>query len=520
MSLDPSFADVSLLLRGDGDYADAGPLVQTITTLNGSPAFSTSIKKFGSAAFDFRRTGSVRIPVGMNFGTGDFTVECWAYWNTASGVQQYGLFQLCTPVGYSTSNQSIAVFAGTGGNYGFYAGTSVATSTPIATGQWVHIAIARQAGVIRFFVNGAKIQEISSAFNFTNSAGVLGGYYSAAYNADALIDEFRVTKGVARYTANFTPPVDAFPGAAALMVAYAASPSVLAGASATAAVVHLAQAQAQTPLGGLDLFAISGHGAFAQSASPLSPPSLLAQLVNGSYASDGGPLAAPEVMTALLAQAIASGPGVMGVPRGLAYVPTIAMAQAVTMLGGPQPLAYHDFTGQIGDAVNRYVMDLVTPTGAVRVPISSWQATLQTGSSNYLQCVIPACTVWTGAINTATAFVISRRAVLPDGAAIEYEMARAPAESARFDRGPLRETCTLSGYSEAFAASENPPAAYDRALTGVRSISSGPSYRVRCAVDWLLRPGHRAFVEGAPFVVSYINYYAPPEFDAYMDVGS
>lgn len=189
-------------------------------------------------------------------------------------------------------------------------------------------------------------------------------------------------------------------------------------------------------------------------------------------------------------------------------------------LGAAAVLATHDFTGQLGDAVTLYVMDLITPGGTVRVPISSWQATLQTGSSNYVQCVVPACLIWVPALNSATEFVIYRKAVLPSGLAIEYEMARAPATQVQFDRGPQRYTCTLSGYSPAFAENLTPPAVYNRNLAGVRSISSGSSMRVRCAIDWFLRPGQRAYVEDASFVVSYINYYAPSGFDAYMDVGS
>ena len=212
-------------------------------------------------------------------------------------------------------------------------------------------------------------------------------------------------------------------------------------------------------------------------------------------------------------------PGPLGMPAAVAYHGIFGTASAPSALGMPAIVAHHDFTGLLGDAVTLYVMDLITPTGTVRIPISSWQATLQTGSSNYVQCVIPACTMWVSALNSATEFVISRRAVLSSGTAVEYEMARAPATTPQFDRGPQRHTCTLSGYTDAFAESEDPPAVYDRALTGIRSISSGSSYRVRCAVDWLLRPGHRAFVEDAPFVVAYINYYAPSEFDCYMDVG-
>lgn len=183
-------------------------------------------------------------------------------------------------------------------------------------------------------------------------------------------------------------------------------------------------------------------------------------------------------------------------------------------------LAVHDFTGVLGDAVTRYVMDLITPGGTVRVPISSWQATLQTGSSNYVQCVVPAVSAWADSVNAATEFVISRTATV-GGTVIEYEMARAPVQTAQFDRGPAKYTCTLSGYSTAFAEDLDPPTTYDRDLVGIRSVSSGSTnMRVRCAVDWLLRPGHRAYADGVAMVVSYINYYAPSGNDSYMDVGA
>lgn len=209
----------------------------------------------------------------------------------------------------------------------------------------------------------------------------------------------------------------------------------------------------------------------------------------------------------------------LGIASGFA-LQQAGIASAPSPMGAVRVRALHDFTGALGDATTRYVMDLITPGGTVRTPISSWQATLQTGSSNYVQCVVPACAAHVAQINSATEFVIYRRAELPDGSALEYEMARAPTGQVRFDWGPQRHTCTLAGYSTAFVADENPPVAYNRALVAVRSISSGQGgMRVRCAVDWLLRPGHRAFADGAPLVVSYINYYAPSGGDGYMDVG-
>lgn len=191
------------------------------------------------------------------------------------------------------------------------------------------------------------------------------------------------------------------------------------------------------------------------------------------------------------------------------------------LVPGPSFVAWHDFTGLIGDVISQYVMDLDTPGGPVRVPVSSWQATLQDGMANYVQCVIPAASPFVTALEAATAFTVRRRAVAPSGVAVEYPMATAPAQIVRFDRGPQRNTCTLSGYTAAAApiGTDPPPALYDRELVGVRSISSGAGgVRVRCAIDWTLRPGHRAFVEGAPFVVSYINYYVTGG-DAYADVG-
>ncbi len=198
-----------------------------------------------------------------------------------------------------------------------------------------------------------------------------------------------------------------------------------------------------------------------------------------------------------------------------------AYATAASPLGAPLLLAVHDFTRALGDVISLYVADLLTPGGAVRVPISSWQATLRTGSASYVQLVIPACTPWVAAINSATQMVIYRRAVLPGGTALEYEMVRAPADQVQFDQGAQRYTCTLSGYANGLAVVVDPSAAYDRTLTGVRSVSSNGSSgrRVRCAVDWLLRPGQRAWVGGVPFVVGYINYYSPTGFDSYMDVG-
>jgi len=234
----------------------------------------------------------------------------------------------------------------------------------------------------------------------------------------------------------------------------------------------------------------------------------------------GAPMPAALPVAAMLQTASPlSYPALPGMLLSNTIPPMAPRLAAASPLGAASLVLLHDFTGLVGNLLSLYTMDLVTAGGLVRVPVSSWQATLQTGSSCYVQCVVPACSAWWSAINAATGFVISRRAVLPGGAVVEYEMARAPAEAVQFDQGPARYTCTLSGWAPEFAEDLDPPAVFDCLLAGVRSVSRGSKVRVRCAIDWLLRPGHRAFVQGVPFVVRYINYYAPSGSDAYMDVG-
>ena len=273
------------------------------------------------------------------------------------------------------------------------------------------------------------------------------------------------------------------------------------------------------PLGAALLLGASSL-AWAACASPLRTPAAVAYLQVNTYAAAPAMLGTPAVRS-LNAAAMVAAAGPLGAARAVGSIPLASFAAAASPLGTPYALAYHDFTGQLGDAITRYVMDLTTPGGLVRVPISSWQATLRTGASNYVQCVVPAVADWVASINAATAFTITRTATPAGGAAIEYEMAAAPLEQIQLSQGPTNYTAVLSGYSPAFAEDEAPDAAYDRHLAGVRSVNSGSTgIRVRCAIDWLLRPAQRAYLpDGSSFIVGYVNYYQPQGNDSYMDAG-
>lgn len=192
---------------------------------------------------------------------------------------------------------------------------------------------------------------------------------------------------------------------------------------------------------------------------------------------------------------------------------------APSPLGSMRVLAVNDFTSLVKDTRIFYEMH-ITGSPPVVMPISSWQATLQVDRSNFLQCVVPAVDDFVSIISArqgSEEFVVSRVAV-DGGSRFETEIARAPLTTTSISRGATNYTCTMSGYDD---APESPTSPKTRLLTGVRSIAIDGSgrYRVRADVDWFLRPGDTASVDGDTFTASYINYYTTSQGDSYMDVG-
>jgi hypothetical protein len=239
-----------------------------------------------------------------------------------------------------------------------------------------------------------------------------------------------------------------------------------------------------------------------------SPPTVFVLNGKAAWISDGGLPALPSFFV---------GKGIVDwiVDGGLPLAPTFA--------------AYSDPTPYINPlAPVLYVADLLDDNGLViaRVPHSSWQATLQTDAEGYVQCTIPACGPWLDAINAAAEFRISRVSTLLStygGATVEGPLVISPVQTVQVSQGPTNNTAVISGYISALPANTDPNALFDRELAEVRSITTyGATISIRCAIDWLLRPGQRATYGSVNFSVSYINYYVTSyttTTDAYMDVG-
>jgi len=235
---------------------------------------------------------------------------------------------------------------------------------------------------------------------------------------------------------------------------------------------------------------------------------------------DAGPLGDTLAIGAATAGAWALADSMLGpelasgghICAGRALMPGVTVGE--TFLGQT------DFSNAVSESSQTYVMDLETPSGVVRVPISSWQATLQVDRDSYLQAVIPACEEFVDDIETATAFTVYRNAWALDGSILAQQpIASSPISHVQLAQGSRNYTATVSGYSPGAAYDATPNPAFDRTLRGVQTVFTDPSgLRVRCSIDWFLRPAQRAYLGTTPLIVGYMNLYVT-DTQAYMDVG-
>jgi len=208
VEVDPYFSQVSLLLHFNENMIDSSSNAFT-ATVYGDAQVSGSNSKFGSGSLTLDGNGDyITFPESsaFAFGTGDFTVECWVY--LGSGNTNNGLFTF----GDAGSGLALAIY-NNNWTLSAYGGNGVQLGSPVI-GAWQHIAITRSGTNLRLFINGTRLNDtLSNSTNFISNQLKIGYYYSTSYSINAFIDEFRVTKGAARYTSNFTPPTAPFPNA-------------------------------------------------------------------------------------------------------------------------------------------------------------------------------------------------------------------------------------------------------------------------------------------------------------------
>jgi len=205
-------ANTKLLLSTTNAGIIDNAMMNNLETV-GNAQISTAVSKFGGGSMAFDGSGDWLVAPSnamFNMGTGNFTIECWAYPQTQ--VQTYpALFNLT-----GTADLSVAYNHGDGTANSFSmltGGTRTSASVTSSVNAWYHIAIVRNGTTVTLYIDG------TSRATTTNSSTLGGttctiGVYGTAFGTTAFkgyIDDLRITNGYARYTSNFTPPTEAFP---------------------------------------------------------------------------------------------------------------------------------------------------------------------------------------------------------------------------------------------------------------------------------------------------------------------
>jgi hypothetical protein len=162
---------------------------------------------------DYLVTYSPAVNQNIAFGTGNFTVEFWFYAPSNAGTQQ--LYDT-RPTGQGSTSQYIALTY-LSGSLNYYTATAnpAISGGAVTAGVWNHVALSRSGTSTRLFINGTQ-----AGSTYTDSQNYLGsvnrpilatdGNSPNTANFTGYISDLRITKGVARYTANFTPPTEPF----------------------------------------------------------------------------------------------------------------------------------------------------------------------------------------------------------------------------------------------------------------------------------------------------------------------
>jgi len=148
-----------------------------------------------------------------------FTIDLWVYMTATASGRWRTLVSKRALVDGTTAEYEVFI-SNTDDRFGFYNGTLQRTEAKIPVATWTHIEISKDiaTGVVRQFMNGVKVYEAVGPNTAADTAAPvrLG---LAHPDQTAPDDEFfhgylsnvRITTGVVRHTANFTPPATPFP---------------------------------------------------------------------------------------------------------------------------------------------------------------------------------------------------------------------------------------------------------------------------------------------------------------------
>ena len=234
---DPYYSNVAALLPLTGPNLHYGPFLDYAPNPSGwnfgfnstGPKYTDTPKLFGFNTYlnnstycgrgsPFTHTGDI-----MQFGSSDFTLECHHYPPSTPGAGNYFPLITCD----DTNSTRGIVFVQNGDNSGkYYFAVYIGVTAHIVNGSTVpsnstfhHVAATRKGTSIYLFVDGVlqnTTTGVSGSINTVIYPVLIGGWWQGGgagpfYTSTSGFANVRITAGVARYTATFTPPSAPYP---------------------------------------------------------------------------------------------------------------------------------------------------------------------------------------------------------------------------------------------------------------------------------------------------------------------
>lgn len=217
VSIEGLSSPVVALMHFDGNFRNEAPF----EVVRNNAVLSATESRFGSGSLAGGRASNRAISIlTQQFGTQDFTVEFW-YKRTSAETASSTLVDNRTATGANKgflltcprANPNGLAFYSGGTTGGWDASITPDYTLPLA--QWVHVAAVRYGDRALLFAGGAMVGESSMPANTNidaNNRVFFGGNLNgtASVSMPGFADELRISKGVALYTENFTPPVEPF----------------------------------------------------------------------------------------------------------------------------------------------------------------------------------------------------------------------------------------------------------------------------------------------------------------------
>ena len=236
---DPYWDNVTLLLDGTSVTDDLSAEDNGVNANGGVSSLSSTGPYSTQGVLNFDGVDDrLAIPgfsnEGRSFGTGDFTIECWVKCATNRSTADVGVFNAAFvpfldngfgdyartdenwyKLEYDFRNPNRLVrFVLSDGSTGAATVSYNIGSTDVS--EWHHVAAVRSGSTATLYYDGVDVGWITHSVDMAYSENrtlEIGHTTVTDVNRwfDGQMADLRITKGVARYTADFTPPTVSFP---------------------------------------------------------------------------------------------------------------------------------------------------------------------------------------------------------------------------------------------------------------------------------------------------------------------